>query len=230
MTKATAIVIGHTGGIGAAVFQTLQKSPVFDTVIGLGRNSEPQLDVLREASVQSAAAWAKEQGGDIRLVFDATGGLTIDGRKPEKGLKDIDPDALAMSYALNAIGPALLMKHFLPLLPRDGKAVFATLSARVGSIGDNQLGGWYGYRASKAALNQLVRTAAVEVSRRKPEAICVALHPGTVQTPLTEGFAKSGLDVQSPDVAAGRILTVLDGLTSADTGGYFDHMGKPIPW
>jgi NAD(P)-dependent dehydrogenase (short-subunit alcohol dehydrogenase family) len=122
------------------------------------------------------------------------------------------------------------MKHFLPMLPRSGKCVFATLSARVGSIGDNRLGGWYSYRASKAALNQIVRTAAIELRRSRPDAICVALHPGTVATPLSARFAKSGLEVQSPDTAAMRILAVLDGLTAESSGEFLDQRARSIAW
>jgi NAD(P)-dependent dehydrogenase (short-subunit alcohol dehydrogenase family) len=118
----------------------------------------------------------------------------------------------------------------LPLLPREGKSVFATLSARLGSIGENRLGGWYSYRASKAALNQLVRTAAIELGRRHPASICVALHPGTVDTRLTSPFNKSDLEVQSPDVAAGRLLAVIDRLSPADSGGFLDYRGERIPW
>jgi hypothetical protein len=115
-------------------------------------------------------------------------------------------------------------------VPREGKAVFATLSARVGSIGDNGFGGWYAYRASKAALNQLVRTAAVELGRRRPEAVCVALHPGTVATPLTEPFSKRGLTVRAPDDAAARLLAVIDRLGPGESGGFYDDAGAPIPW
>jgi NAD(P)-dependent dehydrogenase (short-subunit alcohol dehydrogenase family) len=122
------------------------------------------------------------------------------------------------------------MKHFLPLLPTEGKSVFATLSAKVGSIGDNRLGGWYSYRASKAALNQLVRTAAVELRRRQPQALCVALHPGTVATALSAPFAKSGLDVRTPVEAAQRLLAVMNGLNAVDSGGFFNHDGTPLPW
>lgn len=225
-----AIVVGPTGGIGAAIHEELRKSTAYDRVIGLGRASDPALDVLDEASIEAAADWIRHQGGEVRLVFDATGALTIGDRKPEKSLRNLDAHALADSFALNAVGPALLMKHFLPLLPQDGRAVFATLSARVGSIGDNRLGGWYAYRAAKAALNQLVHTAAIEVARKKPQAICVVLHPGTVRTALTEGFAKTGLEVQEPHLAARRLLDVLGGLTAADTGSFLDHLGKPVPW
>jgi NAD(P)-dependent dehydrogenase (short-subunit alcohol dehydrogenase family) len=122
------------------------------------------------------------------------------------------------------------MKHFLPLLPAQGRAVFATLSARVGSIGDNRLGGWYSYRASKAALNQLVHTAAIELARSRPQAICVALHPGTVATQLSAPFAKAGLEVRDSTTAAQELLTVLARLTPADSGGFFDHKGLALPW
>ncbi len=137
---------------------------------------------------------------------------------------------MARAFAVNAIGPALLMKHFLPLLPRQGRSVFATLSARVGSIGDNRLGGWYSYRASKAALNQLMRTAAVELGRRQPAALCVALHPGTVATRLSAPFAKAGLDVQTAEQAADGLLQVIDSLRPGSSGGFFDHRGEAVPW
>jgi NAD(P)-dependent dehydrogenase (short-subunit alcohol dehydrogenase family) len=122
------------------------------------------------------------------------------------------------------------MKHFLPLLPRQGKAVFAVLSAKVGSIGDNTAGGWYSYRAAKAALNQLLHTAAIETARRTPEAVCAAIHPGTVDTPLSAPFAKNGLNVRAPATAAAEILAVLAGLTAAQTGGFFDYKGEALPW
>jgi len=164
------------------------------------------------------------------LVFDATGFLHGDGMEPEKSWRELDPAHLAHAFAINAIGPALLMKHFLPLLPRERRAVFATLSARVGSIGDNRLGGWYAYRASKAALNQLVRTAAVELRRGRPQAICVALHPGTVDTGLSAPFAKSGLQVQAPAEAAARLLAVIERLGPGDSGEFLPHRGAPVPW
>ena len=225
-----AVVIGSTGGIGAAVADALRRSGAFAEVVGFSRRSEPGLDLLDEQSIIDAADSIKTRKTDLRLVFDATGFLHGDGLSPEKALAAITPDHLAHAFAVNTIGPALLMKHFLPLLPRQGKSVFASLSAKVGSIGDNQLGGWYSYRASKAALNQLVHTAAIELARRKPEAVCVALHPGTVDTGLSSDFAKSGLSVQQPDAAAARLLSVLDRLTAADTGGFFDYRGDQLPW
>jgi NAD(P)-dependent dehydrogenase (short-subunit alcohol dehydrogenase family) len=163
-------------------------------------------------------------------VIDATGFLHDERQEPEKSWRQLDATNLARAFALNAIGPALIMKHVLPRLPRSRKAVFATLSARVGSIEDNRLGGWYSYRASKAALNQLVRTAAVELTRRSPDALCTALHPGTVATALSAPFATTGLEVHSPDVAARHLLAVIDQLTADANGGFFDWRGQPVPW
>lgn len=160
----------------------------------------------------------------------ATGFLHDEAQRPEKSWRELDHAQMARSFALNVIGPALIMKHLLPLLPRQGKSVFATLSARVGSIGDNRAGGWYSYRASKAALNQLLRSAAIELRRRRPEAICVALHPGTANTLLSKPFSKGDLDVQSPDLAAQRLLAVVARLGPGHSGGFFDHRGDPVPW
>jgi NAD(P)-dependent dehydrogenase (short-subunit alcohol dehydrogenase family) len=225
-----ALVIGASGGIGGALVDALLASRHFSDVIGLSRLSVPGIDITDEASVAHAARAVAARNIPLRLVMVATGILHGDGLAPEKSLRDLDAVALAQSFAINTIGPALVMKHFLPLLPRDGKSVFAALSARVGSIGDNRLGGWYGYRASKSALNQLIRTASVEIGRGRPEAICVALHPGTVATALSAPFAKSGLNIQPPAISAGQILSVIDDLTPADTGQFFDHLGEAIPW
>ncbi|QFT68855.1 C-factor [Labrenzia sp. THAF35] len=225
-----AIIFGASGGIGSAMRDHLEAGSGYDKVIALHRTSSPPLDLLDERMIQACADWIREKEGDVRLLFDATGALTLGSARPEKSLRELDPEVLARSYAINAIGPALLMKHFLPLLPKEGRSVFATLSARVGSIGDNGLGGWFAYRAAKAGLNQLVRTASIELARKNPSAICVALHPGTVKTPLTENFAKTGLDVQEPAVAAERLVDVLTSLMPADTGGFFDQTGRPIPW
>jgi NAD(P)-dependent dehydrogenase (short-subunit alcohol dehydrogenase family) len=141
-----------------------------------------------------------------------------------------DPPALAHLFAVNAIGPALLLKHFLPLFPHDGRAVFATLSARAASVAENTIGGWYGYRASKAALNQLVRTAAAELGRTRTQALSVSLHPGHVESRLSAPFSSGGQPTFTPAAAAEKHLRVIDGLTPADTGGFFDQEGAPIPW
>jgi NAD(P)-dependent dehydrogenase (short-subunit alcohol dehydrogenase family) len=149
---------------------------------------------------------------------------------PEKSWRDLDARHMQRAFLVNAIGPALVMKHFLPLLPQRSRSVCAALSARVGSIDDNRLGGWHSYRASKAALNQLVRTCAIELKRIRPEAICVALHPGTVATPLSQPFGKAGLDVRAPSEGATRLLRVLDQLPPDDSGGFFDYSGARVPW
>ena len=225
-----AVVFGASGGIGHALAARLGGDCNFADVLAYSRAGAVTLDLCVEASIEAVAADVARRGIDVRLVIDATGVLDGDGCVAEKAWRQLDPAAMARAFAGNAIGPALLMKHFLPLLPRAGKSVFATLSARVGSIGDNRLGGWYSYRASKAALNQFVRTAAIELRRSRPEALCVALHPGTVSTRLSARFAKAGLEVQSAETAAMRILTILDTLTPASSGEFFDQRGRPVPW
>ena len=221
----TCVVVGAGGAIGSALADVLERTG--RPVLRLGRGTKPPLDLLDEASVAAAAAVA---GGGLRLVIDATGFLHGAGMMPEKKLSQLDPLQLAHHFAINAIGPALLMKHFLPRLARDGRAVFATLSAKVGSITDNRAGGWYGYRASKAALNQLVRPAAIELARTHPVAVCVALHPGTVASALSEPFAKAGLAVATPEVAAARLLAVIDGVEAAQTGLLLDYRGETVPF
>ncbi len=228
--EGAAVVVGASGGIGAALRAQLETHSDRLRVIGLSRHGDPPLDVTDEASIRSAAEWIEREVGEVRLVIDATGFLHDEDFGPEKSWSQLDPDHLAKAFAVNASGPALLMKHFLPLLPKKGKSVFATLSARVGSIGDNRLGGWYSYRASKAALNQFVRAASIELRRRAKDAVCVALHPGTVDTRLSAPFGKKGLDVRAPDVAARELLAVIADLEAGDSGGFFDYSGKTVPW
>jgi NAD(P)-dependent dehydrogenase (short-subunit alcohol dehydrogenase family) len=218
-----ALVIGDTGGIGAAAAAALAGQG--DEVTGLSR-SRDGLDVTDEAAVAAALA---PLSPPFDLVLVATGALTIAGIGPEKTLRALDPAALARQFALNATGPALVLKHALRLLPRDRRAVFAALSARVGSIGDNALGGWYGYRAAKAALNQLLRTAAIEIARSHPQAVVAALHPGTVDTALGPEFHR-GRAVTPPAEAARNLLAVIARLTPAQSGGFFDWRGEAVPW
>ena len=227
------VVVGASGGIGQALVQALQQALPHGQVLGLSRRGEPAVDLTREPSIADAAAFIRQHcetsGHPLRLVINATG-ILQSPHPPEKSWAQLDATAMAHMFAINTVGPALLMKHFLPLLPREGKSVFAALSAKVGSIADNRLGGWYSYRASKAALNQLVHTAAIELRRRHPHAACVALHPGTVETALSSPFAKTGLDVVSPAQAATRLLAVIDGLVAEDSGGFFNHDGSALPW
>jgi NAD(P)-dependent dehydrogenase (short-subunit alcohol dehydrogenase family) len=216
----SAVVIGASGGIGAALVEALRDEEV--PVRGFAR---PEFDILDEASIAAAVAKA----GSPSLVIVATGLLHEGERGPEKSLRDLDSAWLARQYAVNAIGPALVAKHFLPIMPGKGaRSVFAVLSARVGSITDNRLGGWYGYRASKAALNQLVRTLAIEDKRRNDRGIVVALHPGTVDTKLSKPFQSAGRDLFQPGRAAVQLLDVLDGLKVTDSGRHFAWDGTEI--
>jgi NAD(P)-dependent dehydrogenase (short-subunit alcohol dehydrogenase family) len=214
-----AVVIGAGGGIGAALADALAEEE--NDVVRLTRTD---LDLTNETGIAAAAA----KVGTADMVVVATGLLHDGEHGPEKALRDLDPVWLARQYAVNAIGPALVAKHFLPILPRSGRSVFAALSARVGSISDNRLGGWYGYRASKAALNQLIRTLAIEDKRRNDRGIVVALHPGTVDTRLSKPFQQSGRDLFRPDRAAVQLLDVLDALKPADSGKLFAWDGAEI--
>ena len=223
----TAIVIGATGGIGSALVTALEAQGM--NVLAFSRKGPRPIDILDEHSIAAAAA-AVATGPQPRLVILATGLLHEPGLMPERSLRDLDADRLARSFAVNAIGPALVAKHFLPLLPRDGRSVFAALGARVGSIGDNRLGGWTGYRMAKAALAMLIRNLAIETTRRAPGAICVALHPGTVATPLSEPFRKNLADGQltAPADAAANLLRVIAALTPADSGNVLAWDGRTI--
>ncbi|MEM7599146.1 MAG: C factor, cell signaling protein, partial [Pseudomonadota bacterium] len=167
--------------------------------------------------------------GPYDLIFVATGALEIQGATPEKSLRELNAQAMLNQFALNCVGPSLVLKHSVRLLPRDRRAVFAALSARVGSIGDNRLGGWYSYRTAKSALNQMLHGAAIELGRTHKHAICVALHPGTVATSFTEKYVGNRPTV-TPQEAASNLLAVVDGLTEGETGAFFDWQGEPVPW
>jgi NAD(P)-dependent dehydrogenase (short-subunit alcohol dehydrogenase family) len=228
--ESLAVVVGAGGGIGSALVNTLRDSGAWGQVIGLGRNSDPPLDLTREKTVIAAARAIEADGRPLRLLINAAGLLAREGGVAEKNLQQIDVMAMQRVFAVNTLGPALLLKHFLPLFPAKGRSVFASLSARVGSIGDNRLGGWYSYRASKAALNQLIRTASIELRRSRPDAVCVAIHPGTVATALSAPFAKGGLETQPPEVAARRIVDVLGTLEGQHSGSFLDQHGLLVPW
>ncbi len=218
-----ALIIGSSGGIGSALTDTLTTRGV--TVTGLSR-SRDGLDVTDEASVEQALGALE---GPFDVIFVATGALEINGAEPEKSLRHITAEAMIDQFKLNTVGPSLVLKHAMRLLPRKGRSVFAALSARVGSIGDNNLGGWYSYRTSKAALNQMLHGAAIELGRTHKDLICVALHPGTVETSFTEKYVANHPTVPAPE-AAQNLLSVLDGLTPEQTGRFFDWQGKEVPW
>lgn len=232
-----AVVIGASGGIGQALVARLREQGAYAEVHGLSRDPgrldldgarRGRIDLDDEASIVAAAA---EIGAPIDLVIVATGLLHEGDRRPERALRDLDPTWLARAFQVNTIGPALVFKHFGPLLPRDRRAVLAALSARVGSISDNRQGGWYGYRASKAALNMIVRCSAIELARSRPQALCVGVHPGTVATPLSAPFVSAGSapHVVSPAEAASRVFDVLETLPLAASGSCVAWDGRTVP-
>ena len=218
-----ALVIGASGGIGSAIVTELRKRGW--EVNGLSR-SEHGLDVTDEASVEAALGALQ---GPFQLVFVATGALVINGHEPEKAVREITAEGLLNQIRVNALGPAMVLKHALPLLPKDEPSVFAALSARVGSIGDNRIGGWHSYRTAKAALNQLIHGAAIEMKRTHKQAVAVCLHPGTVETPFTAKYAGRHKTVPALEAAA-NLVNVIEALTPAQSGGFFDYAGKEIPW
>ena len=230
-------MVGGSGGIGAALVQSLAAREGAGPVYALTRSAVrvPEgvivglIDLTDEDSIAAAFDVIREP---IGLVIVATGLLHGDGITPERSFTVLDPDVLARSFHVNTIGPMLVAKHALPRMAKDRRAVFAALSARVGSIEDNRLGGWYSYRASKAALNMLIRTLAIECRRVRPEALCVALHPGTVDTGLSRPFQRSARagSLFSPVESASRLLAVIDQLTVEDSGGFFAYDGARIPF
>lgn len=213
----TALIVGQ-GGIGTALA---------DRIDGAFRWSRPDVDVADEASVVRAVAALDV----VDLAIVTTGMLHDDRQIPERALRQLDPVALARSFAINTIAPAMVAKHVIPKLPRDRRAVFAVLGARVGSIGDNRTGGWHGYRASKAALVMLIRTIAIETARTHPHAIIVTLHPGTVDTGMSKPYQGNVAPEKlfTPAFAAERLLAVIDNLTPADSGGHFSWDSERIP-
>ena len=233
MTSDIAVVVGASGGVGRAIARQLAVDSGFDRVFALSRrrpDSWPTderrhwiaVDVLDEASLAAAAA-RLAQAGEVTRIVVATGLLHRPGISPEKSMRSLSLDSMAALFATNAAGPALVAKHLLPLTPRNRPSLFAALSARVGSIGDNHLGGWYAYRASKAALNMLIRTLAIEHRRTRPSGICVALHPGTVDSALSAPF-QSGVPpgkLFAPDRSAAALLAVMDDLAPEANGGFF---------
>ncbi|MEW6478476.1 MAG: SDR family NAD(P)-dependent oxidoreductase [Pseudomonadota bacterium] len=222
-----ALVVGATGAIGSAWVAALQADPRCGEAIALSRHSHPALDLLDEASIADCARWLATQA-PLHLVVDATGALTINGRWPEKRLDELDPHGLLQALHLNAVGPALLMRHFLPRMATGERVIWAKLSARVGSIEDNRKGGWYGYRAAKAALNQLLQTAAIEAARRRPEMVVAALQPGTVRSALSRPFV--GDQAMDPAESVQRLMGVIDALPATGRAHFVDHQGQPIPW
>jgi NAD(P)-dependent dehydrogenase (short-subunit alcohol dehydrogenase family) len=241
-TDLNTAVIGASGGIGGALAEALENCPSVSTVHRLSRSNPHSsnrngawrhLDIENEDSVADTAASIRDSVGSLHLVIVASG-ILHDGTQlqPEKSLQALTDTAMETAFRVNTIGPALVAKHFLPLLAKNRKTVFAALSARVGSIEDNRLGGWHAYRASKAALNMMIKTMSIELARRHDQALCVALHPGTVDSALSKPF-QSGVPegkLFAPGQSARALLAVLNGLTSADSGGLYAWDGSRIPF
>jgi NAD(P)-dependent dehydrogenase (short-subunit alcohol dehydrogenase family) len=218
-----ALVIGASGGIGTAISAELARKG-YD-VTGLSR-SRDGLDVTNDASVEAALGKLE---GPFEVIFVATGALEPGGHAPEKAVREVSVEAMEAAFRVNAVGPMLVLKHSLRLLPKDTPSVFAALSARVGSIGDNGIGGWHSYRASKTALNQFIHGAAIEMKRTHKQATAVCLHPGTVETDFTAKYAGRHKTVPATEAAA-NLVRVIQGLTPAQTGRFFDYAGQEIPW
>ena len=217
------LLIGNSGGIGHALQGALEARGA--SVTGLSRR-DTGLDLNDEASIEGQLS---ALNGPFDAILVASGALEINGARPEKALSQLTQSAFLDQFIVNAAGPALILKHAPRLLPKDRPSQFAALSARVGSIGDNKIGGWYSYRAAKAALNQIIHTGAIELARTHKQAVCVALHPGTVQTPFTAKYLGRHPSVPASQAAL-NLLSVLEGLGPDKTGQFFDWAGKPVPW
>lgn len=216
------LIVGASGGIGAALAARCRDD---GDVVTLSRSADG-LDVTNEASIERAIATLD---GSFQRAFITVGILAPEGGQPERRLGEVEPEALAHLFAVNAIGPLLILKHLAPYLAKDETVRIGVLSARVGSIGDNGIGGWYAYRASKAALNQFVRTAAIELSRTHPKSVLAALHPGTVATPFTADYQGRHKTVPA-DVSAANLVRILSKLAPDDTGSFKDQNGEPVEW
>ncbi len=226
-----ALVFGASGAIGGAFVETLSTTPNCGAVIAVSRSTHPQFDIANEASIAAVAEELTPQS-PFHFIVDATGALHLGSVGPEKRLQDLNGNTLSQALMVNAIGPALLLKNAVSLLPSGSRCIYAKLSARVGSISDNRKGGWYGYRASKAALNMLLQTAAIEIQRRRPDALLVALQPGTVRSRLSAPFLPADGDhaAMTPQASVEKMLRAIDRLPASRRATFIDYRGDPIPW
>ena len=220
-----ALVIGAGGSLGQAFVQALCADPRCSGVQAVTRVHPLPWDLC---APESLAPLAEQLPGPWHLVLDATGALTIDGHGPEKRLQELDAGRLLRNLQLNAVGPALMLRHISPQLARGERVLWAKLSARVGSIEDNHKGGWYGYRAAKAALNQLLQTAAIELARQRPLAVVAALQPGTVRSALSRPFV--GDNALAPEVSVQGMLQALDAAPAGGRAVFLDYRGQRIAW
>ena len=239
-----AVVTGARGGIGAALVDAILAASPANAVVATGRRADwaaaaqdprcgrHRLDLTQEADVAALAARLSDDGWSPNVIFNTVGLLHDGTLQPERTWRRLDPANLQRVFAVNVVVPALLVKHLMPLMPRGDRSVFASLSARVGSIGDNRLGGWYSYRSTKAAHNMLLKTASIEARRRWPRLVIASLHPGTVDSALSEPFKRNvpAHKLFTPEYSAAQLCTVAGGLTPSDSGGFFAYDGQPIEW
>ena len=223
-----ALVVGSGGALGSAFLAALEADPLCLHVEQVARSVGDGFDLENPESIQQQAQRA-QAAGPFHLILDATGALTIEGVGPEKSLASVRPEILAKNFQINAIGPLLVLRHFAPLLA-SGPSIYGKLSARVGSISDNTKGGWYGYRAAKAALNMLLQTAAIELQRKNPALRVVALQPGTVRSNLSKPFAAGVAHLLEPTESVAGMLASLKALEPRSGAHFVDYQGQSIPW
>lgn len=232
------VVFGAGGGLGRAFVEHLRHSEQVRCVHAVSSQSLAiasdkvrayHVDILNDEALSGAASKMKPH--EPRLIIVATGLLHDSAVQPEKTWRHLQPETIEKVFQINTVAPALILKHFLNIMPREGKSVFAALSARVGSISDNAIGGWYSYRASKAALNMMLKTASIELARRWPDAACIGLHPGTVDTGLSQPFQGNVPSKQLFSAAAStrKMLAVIDALDAGATGQVLDYAGRVVP-
>ena len=226
-TKKVALVFGVSGGIGSNIYSNLKRKKF--EVYGFSRTTEPNNNIISEKYLKDLSLKFIEQNIKIKIFINAIGFLHDNYYSPEKKLQDINQEYMKKCFEINTIPTALMIKYFCPLMIKDEKSIFASISAKVGSISDNYLGGWYSYRASKAALNQIIKTSSIEQKRLNKNLIMVSVHPGTVNTRLSTPFIGKR-KVQTPSEAAIKIINLLETLTLEDSGLFFDYNKNIIPF
>ena len=226
-SKKAALVFGVSGGIGSNIYSNLKRKKF--EVYGFSRTTEPNNNIISEKYLKDLSLKFIEQNIKIKIFINAIGFLHDNYYSPEKKLQDINQEYMKKCFEINTIPTALMIKYFCPLMIKDEKSIFASISAKVGSISDNYLGGWYSYRASKAALNQIIKTSSIEQKRLNKNLIMVSVHPGTVNTKLSSPFIGKR-KVQTPSEAAIKIINLLEKLTLEDSGLFFDYNKNIIPF
>jgi NAD(P)-dependent dehydrogenase (short-subunit alcohol dehydrogenase family) len=223
----SALIIGSSGTIGRAFVELLENNPLCSSVEGIHRHSEHSIDYQNLGSIESCAT-ALSHKAPFQLIINTIGVLHTSSWMPEKKLDDLNAEQLAELMKINAIGPALTVRHFSKLLdPKN--SIMVTLSAKVGSIEDNRLGGWYSYRASKAALNMMIKTASIEWARTKPNTALIAMHPGTVNSRLSKPFRGEQIGRPALDAVA-DMFRVIENLKKEDSGSFVSYSGEKLPW